>query len=187
VDEAIVQFRKALEIQPDNAEAHDNLGNALLQKGRVDEAITEYQKALKIKPDYADAHINLGNALFQKGGVGEAITQYQRALEIKPGHPEALNNLAWALATFPQASLRNGNKAVELAQQANQLTGGESPMILHTLAAAYAEAGRFSDAIQSAQKANELAQAAGQQNLARQLNGELKLYEAGLPFHLESK
>jgi tetratricopeptide (TPR) repeat protein len=186
-DKAIVQFRKALEIQPDNAEAHDNLGNALLQKGRVDEAITEYQKALKIKPDYADAHINLGNALFQKGGVGEAITQYQRALEIKPGHPEALNNLAWALATFPQASLRNGNKAVELAQQANQLTGGESPMILHTLAAAYAEAGRFSDAIQSAQKANELAQAAGQQNLARQLNGELKLYEAGLPFHLESK
>ena len=186
-DNAIVQFRKALEIQPDSAEAHSNLGNVLLQKGRVDEAITHYQAALQIKPNDVEVHNNLGSALLQKGRVDEAIIQYQKALEIKPGYPKALNNLAWILATIPQASLRNGSQAVELAQQANQLTGGENPIILRTLAAAYAEAGRFGDAVSSAQKAIELAQAAGQNNLAKQFNNELKLYEAGHPFHQDGK
>ncbi len=187
VDEAIAHYQTALQIKPDDAEAHNNLGTALFQKGRVDEAIAHCQAALQIKPDYADAHDNLGNALIQKGNVGEAITQYQKALEIKPSFPAAQNNLAWVRATASQASLRNGNQAVELAQRANQLTGGENPIILHTLAAAYAETGRFSDAMRSAQKAIELAQAAGQQDLAEQLNGELKLYEAGFPFHQGSK
>ena len=171
----------------DNYTAHNNLGDALFQKGNVDEAITQYQTALQIKPDYAGAHNNLGNALLQKGRVDEAITHYQAALQIKPDYAEAQNNLAWVLATSPQTSLRNGSKAVELAQRANQFTGGENPIILHTLAAAYAEVGRFSDARRSAQKAIELAQAAGQKDLAGQLNDELKLYEAGLPFHQESK
>ena len=186
VDEAIGQYQTALKIKPNYAEARDNLGNVLFQRGRVDEAITQYQAALKIKPNDAKAHNNLGNALLQKGRGGEAITQYQAALKIKPAYPEALNNLARVLATFPQASLRNGGKAVELAQRANQLTGGGNPLILHTLAAAYAEVGRFGDAIRSAQKAIELAQAAGQKDLAAQLNSELKLYEAGLPFHEKS-
>jgi tetratricopeptide (TPR) repeat protein len=187
VDEAITHYQKALQIKPDYAEAHNNLGKTLLKKGRVDEAIVHYQKALQIKPDYAKAHYNLGNALLEKGGMAEAITHFQKALQIKPDFPEAQNDLAWVLATSPQASLRNGNQAVELAQQANQLAGGKNPIILRTLAAAYAEAGRFGDALRSAQKAMELARAAGRPDLAGQLNGELKLYEAGLPFHRESK
>ena len=83
--------KRPCEIKPDYAEAHNNLGNALLQKGRVDEAITQYQKALQIKPDYAEAHNNLGTALLQKGRVDEAIGQYQEALQIKPeicGRPQ---------------------------------------------------------------------------------------------------
>jgi len=187
VDEAITQYQRALEIKPDYEEAHYNLGNALIRKGSVDEAIAQYQTALQIKPDYAEAHDNLGNALIERGSVGEAITQYQKALEINPYYPRALNNLAWTLATSPQASLRNGDKAVALAQRANQLTGGENPTILYTLAAAYAEAGRFSDAMRSAQKAIELAQAEGRQDMVEQLNSELKLYEMGLPFHQESR
>ena len=187
VDEAIGDYQKALQINPYHADAHDNLGCALLQKGNVDEAMVHFQKALQINPDDADAHHNLASALLRKGRVDEAITQYQRALQIKPDYPEAQIDLAWVLATAPEASLRNGGKAVELAQQASQLAGGENPTVLYTLAAAYAEAGRFSDARQSAQKAIELAQAAGQQNLAEQINGELQLYERGLPFHQESK
>jgi tetratricopeptide (TPR) repeat protein len=181
VDEAISHFQKALEIKPDYASACNNLGHALRQKGRVDEAIADYQKALEIKPDYAEAHNNLGNALLQKGRVDEAIDHFQKALQLKPADPAFQNNLAWLLATCPQASLRNGNKAVELARQANALAGGNNPIILHTLAAAFAEVGRFGDAVQSAQKAIELAQAAGQQDLAGQLNIELKRYQAGLP------
>jgi len=153
----------------------------------VDEAIVHYQEALQIKPDHANACYNLGLALLRKGSVGEAIACLQQALRIKPSFPEAQNDLAWVLATSPQAAVRNGNQAVELAQQANQLAGGNNPVILRTLAAALAEAGRFDEAKKAAQKAMALAPAAGRPDLAAPLNGELKLYEAGLPFHEENK
>ncbi len=181
MDEAIAHYQQALQIKPDNADAHNNLGNVLLQTGRVDEAILHFQQALQINPDNAGSQNNLGQALLQHGQVKEAITHFQRALQIEPAEAAVQNNLAWLLATGPEASLRNGDKAVELARQANELTGGENPVMLHTLAAAFAEAGRFGDAVQSAQKAIELARAAGQQDLAGRLNVELKRYEAGLP------
>jgi len=182
-DKAVPHYQAALRMKADFAEAWNNLGHALLQKGRVDEAIPPLQKALQLKPDYAEAHYNLGNAYVQKDKVEEAIGHYQQALEIKPADPATQNNLAWVLATGPDASLRNGAKAVELARQANALTGGEDPIILHTLAAAYAEAGRFSEAVETAQKAIEPARVAGQQDLAGRLNIELKRYQAGLPWH----
>jgi tetratricopeptide (TPR) repeat protein len=183
VDEAIAHYQKALEIKPDLAEAHMNLGNILGQQGRMDEAITHYQKALQIKPDLAEAHMNLGNILGRQGRMDEAIAHYQQALQIEPADPEVQNNLAWLLATCPQASLRNGNEAVELARQANALTGGENPAILHTFAAALAEAGRFSEAVETAQRALHLAEAQSNTRLAGALQSELKLYQAGSPFH----
>jgi tetratricopeptide (TPR) repeat protein len=183
VDEAIGHLQKALQSEPDSANFHVNLATALLRKERVDEAIGHLQKALTNKADYADAHYGLGNAFLQKGSMAEAITHYQKALQIKPIYPEVQNNLAWLLATGAEASLRDGQKAVELARQANELTGGKNPVILHTLAAALAETGRFDDARRAVQKAIELAPAAGRQDLAGQLNDELKRYEAGLPLH----
>jgi hypothetical protein len=127
------------------------------------------------------AQYDLGDALLRKGKAAEALSHYQEALQIEPANAKVQNNMAWILATCADASLRDGHKAVELARQANELTGGEKPGILDTLAAAYAEAGRFSDATQTAQKAMELARAAGQQDLVEELNGELKGYQAGLP------
>ncbi len=88
------------------------------------------------------------------------------------------------MATSPRASLRNGNKAVELAQQANQLTGGENPIILSTLAAAYAEAGRFPEAVETAQRALQLAGTQSNTTLADAIRSQMKLYQAGIPFHL---
>ena len=82
VDEAIAHYRKALEIKPDYAEAHYNLGIALAGRGQVDEAIAHYRKALEIKPDYAEAHINLGIVLAGRGQVDEAIDHYQKALAL---------------------------------------------------------------------------------------------------------
>ena len=150
----------------------------------MDEAIVHYQKALQINPDYAEAHNNLGNALRQMGRMDEAIAHYQRALQIKPDNAEVQNNLAWVLATCPQASLRNGNKAVELAQRANQLTGDGNPVVLGTLAAAYAEAGRFPEAVETAQRALQLAETQSNTALADAIRSQLKLYQAGIPFHL---
>jgi tetratricopeptide (TPR) repeat protein len=181
VDEAITHFQQALQIKPGFAEAHYNLGNALLQVGRVDEAITHFQRALQIKPDNANAQNNLGNALWKKGSMSEAIAHFQIALQLNPADPSVQNNLAWLLAACPKASLRDGNKAVELARQANKLTGGENPLILHTLAAAFAEAGRFSEAMETAQRALRLAEAQSYTGLAGQLRSEMNLYQAGKP------
>ena len=89
----------------------------------------------------------------------EALAHYQKSLETQPNNPQILANLAWLLATCREASVRNGAGAVELAQRANQLSGGQDAMILRTLAAAYAEAGRFAEAITTAQRALELATA----------------------------
>ncbi len=183
-DEAIVHYQNALRIKPGYAEAHVNLGNALLQKGSVDEAITHYQKALQIKPDEAEAHNNLGGALLEKGSVDEAITHYQKALQIQPDYAEIQNSLAWVLATCPQASLRNGIQAVKLAQRANQLAGDGNPNFLCTLAAAYAESGRFSEAVETAQRALQLAGAQFNTALADDIRSQLKLYQARAPFHL---
>jgi superkiller protein 3 len=183
LDEAIAQYQQALQLNPAYTEAHYNLGVAFLQKGSVDEAIAQYQQALQINPDNADACSSLGYALLQKGRVEEAIPQYQKALQLNPGDPEIQNKLAWLLATAPEASLRNGAKAVELARQANLLTGGENPVILHTLAAACAETGRFSEAVETAQHALRLAEAQSNTALAGALQSELKLYQAGNPLH----
>jgi tetratricopeptide (TPR) repeat protein len=183
VNDAIVQFRQALQIKPDYAKAHNNLGSVLLQKGSVDEAIAHDQEAIRINPDFADAQNNLGNALLQKGDVTDAIAHFHLALQIKPDLAEAQNNLAWLLATSPQASVRNGSQALTLASQANQLTGGGNPIVLRTLAAAYAETGRFSEAVEAAQSALQLAETQSNTALADTLRSQLQFYHAGIPFH----
>ena len=184
VDEAIDFYQKGLQTEPNNADSHNNFGIALLQKGRMDEAMSHFQRALEINPGNASAHLNLGSALRRKGRMDEAISQYQKALQIEPADVEAQNNLAWLLATCPEASLRNGDNAVRLARQANGLTGGENPIILRTLAAAFAEAGRYSEAVETAQRALHLAGAQSNIKLAGQLQLEMKLYQAGSPYHV---
>jgi len=153
----------------------------------LDEAIIHYQQALQINPRYAEAHINLGKALLHMGRDDEAMVHLQQALQLNPRSVKIQSDLAWVLATASPAALRDGRRAVALAEQANQIAGGEDPVVLRTLAAAYAEAGRFDDAVRSAQKAMVLARAAGQSGLVEQLDGQLKLYAAKLPFHQESK
>ncbi len=187
MDEAIFHYQHALQIDPDCAPAHVNLGGILLQRGKVDEAIVHFQKALQIKPGFEEAHSSLGNALGQKGRVEEAITQFQQALRLQPNDPEVQNSLAWLLATCPEASLRNGDKAVQLAQRANELAGGKNPVVLRTLAAACAEAGRFSEAVETAQFALRLAEAQSNTKLAGALQSEMKLYQARSPFPISEQ
>jgi Flp pilus assembly protein TadD len=182
VDEAMSQFQEALKIQPALASAHNNLGMALLNAGRVDEAITHFRNALETEPGLAESHNNLGVALLRKGRVEEAVAHYQKALELQPDYAGANNNLAWVLATSPQASLRNGARAVELAQRANQLSSAGNLVILRTLAAAYAEAGRFPEAIATAGQALQLANDQSKTAWANALQSEIRLYQARQPF-----
>ena len=152
-------------------------------KARLTEAVAEYQAALRIKPDNVEAHYNMGNALASQGRIAEAMAEYRETLRLRPDWPPALSKLAWILATDGNASFRNAGEAVQLAERLCAVTGYQQADALDVLAAAYAEAGRFSDAIRVAQQAVELASAAGQQELARQLQERLQLYQAGRPFH----
>ena len=182
MDEAIAHFQAALELQPNLAGAHNNLANALLGQGAGGRSHRPFPTALSLQPNLAEAHNNLANAFLQKGraaGSGRALPGGGAAL---PGNPYLLNNLAWVLATCPDASVRNGARAVELAQQAERLSGGKDPSLLGTLAAAYAEAGRFAEAVATAQRALDLATAQTNTAQVETLRARLGLYRAGSPF-----
>jgi tetratricopeptide (TPR) repeat protein len=190
LDEALSHYEEALNLigdkptsrnRPSAALAHSNLGNALLQKGQVNDAIAHQRNAVELDPDYADGHYNLGTALLRKHEIDEAIVHYERSLQIAPLSAETMNNLAWVLATCPEASLRNGQKAIELAQKADQLSRGQSPVFSRTLAAAYAETGRFNDAIAAAQRSLQLANDQNNSALASKLQKEINLYRANHP------
>jgi protein O-mannosyl-transferase len=181
LDEAIHHFERLLQLKPDYAEAHNNLGSVLAGQGKINEALQHYERAIQLKPGCADAHYNLGRRLCQKGQLGQALIHYQKALEIEPDNPAILASLARVLATSPALSVRNGVRAIALARRASELSGGADPAMTDTLAAAYAEAGRFLEAIATAQKALELAQRGGQQHLAEQIGSRLELYLAGAP------
>jgi tetratricopeptide (TPR) repeat protein len=187
MDKAIGEYQQALKIQPEYAEAGCGMANAFLQQGKVDAAIAQYEKVLETSPGYAEAEDNLGNAFLQKGNVAEAIPHFQKALRLEPEDPGIQNNLAWALAVCPDAPLRNGLKAVAFAQQANLLTGGNNPILLHTLAAAFAEAGQYSEAMKTARHALQLATEQSNQPLAAQLQREMKFYQTGRPYHLPAQ
>jgi tetratricopeptide (TPR) repeat protein len=181
LDEAVSQFKRALDIDPTNAGAHNNLGAVLLQLGKVDEAVVHLNKALEIDPNNAQAHNNAGNTFLRMGKINEAVAHYDRALEIDPGNINAANNLAWLFATSSDAGVRNGAKAVELAERADQLTGHKNAIIIATLAAAYAEAGRFPEALTAARRALQLATDAGNTALADAVRAQIKLYESKSP------
>lgn len=184
LNDAIACWQKALEIRPNLALPHNNIGYALCKYGRTDEGLAHLQKAVELQPDAVDARNNMAVALLQAGRTDDAILQLQKVLEIQPQNTTALHNLAslaWKLATFPDASVRNGKKAVELARQVNQLSGGENVIILQTLAAADAEAGDFSGAVATVQRALQIA-AANNDAALNELQKQLGLYQAGSAF-----
>jgi tetratricopeptide (TPR) repeat protein len=182
LDEAIAHFEKALQINPVQASVHSSLGVVLLETGRVNESLAHLYTALEIDPNDGDAHYNLGNTFLQMGRASEAIAQYSRALEINPDDTEARNNMAWILATCPDARVRNGPRAVETAERADSLTAGKSPIISATLAAAYAEAGRFADAVKTARRALQLALSENNNARAESIRAQMELYESGAAF-----
>jgi tetratricopeptide (TPR) repeat protein len=180
-DEAMVHYQQAIRLEPNYADAYYNRGNVLLARGQIDDAIADWEKTLQLQPNDADAHTCLGNALLRKGSLHEAIDHYETALVLAPEDPHSRNNLAWILATSSDAKIRDGGKAVDFAQQAVAISGGKEPQFLRTLAAAYAESGRFSESIGAAQQAAMIANIQGKPRLAHNLEKDLLLYRAYLP------
>jgi tetratricopeptide (TPR) repeat protein len=180
VKDAIAQYQKSVKLQPDLANSRNALASALAMDGQTSEAILQYQKALEITPDFPEASYNLAYCLGQVGRWGDAITQYETAIKYKPDFVEAYNSLAWILATSPDSSLRDGKEAVALAEKANELSHDNDVRVLRTLAAAYAEAARFPEAISAASRALALDQSDA--SLANELKTEIGSYEKGSPW-----
>ena len=180
-DEAVVQFRKALELNPGGAVAEANLGHALLAQNKFAEAMPHLERALQISPDLVEARYDLGAALMINGQRAQALAHWRRALRQAPGNVQVLNQTAWALATCADAALRNGTEAVTLAEHAVDLTSGREPALLATLAAAYAEAGRFDKAVELEQRATDLATQEGNAPLAATLRTRLTQLQARIP------
>ncbi len=182
-DQAIAAYQRVLSIQPKHVRAHLELGRLLLGGNQLQQAEKHLAAVIEIEPKIPDAHYYLGRVLHARGEVAEAARCFGRAVELNPKLVQALNNLAWVYSTHADDQIRNGREAVVLAERACRLTGHKSPALLDTLAAAYAEAGDFPKAVETATKAKTLADQAGDDPLADQIGNRLILYLAGRPFH----
>ena len=182
-DQAIAAYEDALDLSANQPDTQTKIGQCYLQKKWPDLAVAAFQAAINLQPDNSPAQLGLATILQGTGHDSEAIIHYYKALETDANSIMALNNLAWLLATDPDAALRNGQEAVSLAERACRLTQYNQAFLMGTLAAAYAEVGRFDDATAAAQKACALARAYGQNDLADRNRQLLQLYQSHHPFH----
>jgi len=180
--EAAEHAKAALDLRPDYPKALMNLGNISLKQGQPDYAIACYRKAMALEPRLPDIHTNFGNALRFKGDFVHAIQEYEQAIVQDPQNVPPRNNLAWLLTTCPVTFLRDGAKAVQLATQADRLSQGNNVIVLHTLAAACAQNGDFTSAVETARRALRLASAQDNVSLSAALRHEIELYQSGSTF-----
>jgi tetratricopeptide (TPR) repeat protein len=177
----IFHYQRAIELDPEYTKAHVNLASALFQAGRGRDAVPHLEKVVDLNPDSANAHANLGQALLLTGEAADGAAHLKRALELQPGFPGAQNSLAWLLATHPDSALRDGSRAVELASAAARSLGDRNALYLRTLAAAYAESGRYTEAAQTVEHALELPATDATSAIRDSLQGDLELYRSGYP------
>jgi len=181
-DEATKQFAEAVRLNPKLADARYELGRELFFGGQFQAAREQLQQAAQLKPDYAPAHFYLGLACLKLRLEPEGLKHLQDAARLRPDWAEPFNAQAWTLATSADDTIRNGPQAINLAEQAIKLTPHHQPEMLQTLAAAYAEAGQFDEAIATANEAIQSGHAASQSNLVTRIQEALELYKAHRPF-----
>jgi len=180
-DQAITYLRKATQISPDFFEAYYNLGLELAKKNRVNEAIDAWLNTVRIRPNFAAGHENLGYAFYLQGKFADSLTHLRLALDADPDRVSDLNLAASLLATCPDGSVRNGKDAVALADHAQTLTHAQDPAILDTLSAAYAETGRFPQAMEVERHAIAVATQQGKTSLTATLEAHLSRYQSNKP------
>jgi tetratricopeptide (TPR) repeat protein len=180
-DDAIKHLAKVLEIDPNYPDARNKMEITLIISGRTNDAFAYFNEILRTSKDPAEEYTNLGVVYTQAGKYELAIQSFTKAVELKPNSTTTLNNLAWTLATTGDVSVSDANKAVELAQHACELTGYKNPSFLDTLAAAYAAAGKFDDAVKTAKQALDIAKSGDQEGLTNEIQSHIKLYQAGQP------
>ena len=181
VEEAITHYQAALGLDPSLALAHARIGSAFQRQGQLVPAEKHWRSLVQLRPKSAAAHLRLGENLYRQEMIETSLQAFRVALELDPENPIAQNYAAWILCTFPEERLRDGDQALRWAQSSARATDHQNGGVLDTLAAAYAEVGRFEDAVTTAQKAIELALASHLKKQAKQTQGRLELYKKGRP------
>src|SRR5262245_6141768 len=175
-------YLAALKVQPANAEAHKRLANALAAQRRAREAVPHLQKAACLNQD-PQTRLELASLLYQNGELRRAVAELRRVVALKPDLAVGFNNLAWLLATCSDEGVRDGPEAVRCAERACHLTKFEQTMMVGTLAASYAEAGRLTEAVATAETAVKMGTAAAETRYVA-VNQQLsRRYREGKPLH----
>ena len=177
-ERSIADYNEAIRLNPQYAIAFNNRGYAWATKKDQDRAISDFNEALRMNPQYALAFNNRGDAWKAKGDFQRMMADYTEAVRIDPENAEFVHDLAWELAANRNDKIRNGIRAVELARKVCELTQWKNANYIDTLAAAYAEAGQFSEAVRWQEKALEDAGIAKNAGSRRRL----ALYKEGKAF-----
>jgi tetratricopeptide (TPR) repeat protein len=184
-EEALVHYREALRLKPGAWQAYANLAACLTSMGRLEEAAGPYESALRLAPGDPRPPYAMAKALLSANLRAEAVQRFREALRIDPNHLQTLVYLARLRASAPEPELRNGSEAIELAERAKAIAGEQEPFLLDTLAMAYAEAGRYPEAIRWTKLALQQIPAGGDPETSREMETRLRLYESGRPFRGE--
>ena len=179
--EAVAEYERVLAIKPDFTQGHLPLGHALMRDERLADAIAQFKIAVQLQPRYAHARNSLATAFAANQQWGEAIRCWRETLEIDPNNVAAQSGLAWTLATAPDPTLRNGADALAISRRLSQTTEASNPLILRVLAAAYAEAGRFPEAIETTERGIAIATSQYRSDLANLLQNDLKVLQSAQP------
>ena len=185
IDEARARFEEAVRIDPFYAQAHLHLAQMLARQGKIEGTTRHLAQAARIEPDNPDTLYRYADVLENQGRYKEALQQYHKVSQLIPNSPIAINRIAWILATSADPKLRDAPKAIRLAKLAFELTDYKSVEPLDTLAAAYAAAGQFQEAVQIASRVLEIVSASENAKLIKQIRGRLKLFRAGKPFLID--
>ncbi len=184
-DKAIADYSEAIRFESDYVAAYNDRGNAYGYKGDWDKAIADENEAIRLNPNFVEAYNTRGVFYGHKSNYDQAIADFGKAIRLKPDFVEAYKNLAWMLAVCPNVNSRNGEYAVDYALKACELSQWKDDSILSTLAAAFAEAGRFDDAVKWQNKyldSNYL-DSNPSSDTAEKARQRLGLYEQRKPYH----
>jgi len=182
--DSVTLFERSIAVTEGNSVMHNNLGGVLWRAGQYDKAAAHFSEAVRINPAYAEARTGLAAALLGGGDAAGAAREYREALRTRPDMLDSMNALAWILATHPDPRVRSGAEAVGLAERAVELAATDEaalPVALDTLAAAYAEVGRFDDAADTVQMALDLVEATHAPAPVAAIRSHLELYRAKKP------
>jgi Tfp pilus assembly protein PilF len=182
LDEARDELMAAMAQRPHDAGPRHHLALVELQRGQLGDSEALFREALRLDPSRPGVHNSFAVLLAQTGRWAEAVALLEAGLALHPDDGHIQRQLAWLLATTPDDGLRDGDRAVVLAQSVNERTGGQVPQVLDTLAAALAESGRFEDAVELAEAAATRADEQGQADLADQSRERAALYRAQQPY-----